>query len=397
VNAGLKLAVNPIKLVPRQTDPVHPRQTYLNAAPEGVGVRAAWAYEGADGKGQRFVDIERGWVLDHKDLVNGAGPRVKLAQINGGVNSREALDLEHGTCVLGIVGATHNNLNAIGIAPRLASMTAMSTINAAGTTGTADAIVAAAVIESQRSVGHEAGRPSGRPSAASGAVILIEVQAVIPDQRYFFPVEIYPDTFDAIKTAIDAGFVVIEPAGNGRVSDEELRGDQFAVDLDALETFLLKPEELLRTLPVKSLHKNSAAAPLTDGRQMLAPFEDSGAIMVGAAERGAGRRRTWTRRNWSNFGSRVDCFAAGSFVVTLNHLGGVSTDFGGTSAASAIVAGAALVVQGVAGTNRDAVLSPAALRRALSDPSCGTRSERPPIDKIGVMPNLAEVLPNHAG
>ena len=55
----------------------------------------------------------------------------------------------------------------------------------------------------------------------------------------------------------------------------------------------------------------------------------------------------------TNFGSRVNCFAWGDLVWTADFDGGLGVydNFNGTSAASAIIAGAALVVQTLAETN----------------------------------------------
>jgi hypothetical protein len=91
-----------------------------------------------------------------------------------------------------------------------------------------------------------------------------------------------------------------------------------------------------------------------------------------------------TRSDTTNFGSRVDCFAWGANVATLD-----TALFTGTSAASAIIAGAALVVQGVSNARGNA-LRPEALRDALKKD--GTESKDPPQDRIGVMPDLDKVL-----
>src|SRR5262249_51455991 len=49
------------------TNPLFNRQGYLAAAPDGIGIQAAWAM-GADGAGTSFVDLEQGWFLGHSDL-----------------------------------------------------------------------------------------------------------------------------------------------------------------------------------------------------------------------------------------------------------------------------------------------------------------------------------------
>ena len=64
--------------------------------------------------------------------------------------------------------------------------------------------------------------------------------------------------------------------------------------------------------------------------------------------------------------------------------------FGGTSGATPIVTGAALLVQAWA-AGRGARQVPADLRRLLSDPSVNTASASP-ADRIGVMPNLRAIV-----
>ena len=63
--------------------------------------------------------------------------------------------------------------------------------------------------------------------------------------------------------------------------------------------------------------------------------------------------------------------------------------FGGTSGAGAIVAGAAVVLQGIARA-RGTLLTPDRMRDLLSDRGFNTSSANPSSDRIGVMPNLKE-------
>jgi hypothetical protein len=106
----------------------------------------------------------------------------------------------------------------------------------------------------------------------------------------------------------------------------------------------------------------------------------------------------------SNFGSRIDCYAWGENVTTTwSDAAGVKTGpmaytgvFSGTSAAAAIVAGAALSVQGMAQSVLGFRLSPGQLRAILSDPNpmINTRPANWPVDRIGVMPNLKGIAQN---
>ena len=142
--------------------------------------------------------------------------------------------------------------------------------------------------------------PSSPP--AQGDVILIE------EQTYgWLPVEIEDLNRDVIRAAAQAGRVVVEAAGNGGLS------------LD-IETW-------------NDRHVLQCGHP---------DFYDSGAILVGAG--------TPTDPNvamiGSKYGSRVNCFAAGYDVATTAPPDGYVSDFSGTSSAAAIIAGAAVLMQG---------------------------------------------------
>jgi microbial collagenase len=179
------------------------------------------------------------------------------------------------------------------------------------------------------------------------------------------PVEFDDALFKMIRTATARGITVVEAAGNGEI------------DLDVFEP-----------------HNST-----------LWDTEDSGAIIVAAARvPAAGSNAAYTRFPESNYGSRTDCYAWGKYIPTAGD-GTYGTgrrdyvpDFGGTSGAAAIIAGAALAMQGIAQANNFAPantnsrLSPNQLRRILRDPTTGTASNDPHNDKIGVMPDLRAII-----
>jgi hypothetical protein len=79
-------------------------------------------------------------------------------------------------------------------------------------------------------------------------------------------------------------------------------------------------------------------------------FLDSGAILVGAAN----ATLPHDRAGFSSFGSRIDCYAWADSIVSAGHgdLAGTgntsyTSTLGGTSGASPIITGAALLLQGV--------------------------------------------------
>jgi hypothetical protein len=67
--------------------------------------------------------------------------------------------------------------------------------------------------------------------------------------------------------------------------------------------------------------------------------------------------------------------------------------FSETSSAAPMIAGAALVLQGI---NEAALkghrLGAREMRSILSNPATGTSSSNPPVDRIGVMPDLRKIL-----
>jgi hypothetical protein len=275
----------------------------------------------------KFVDIEYGWKLDHEDLVGGG-----VVPLNLSVAGNEFEF--HSTACLGIVLAQDNQLGVIGIAPKV-----KGAIVSALSASLSDALTIA--------FGFLGG----------GDILLLE------QQSNGGPVEFDPHIARAIRVATLLGIVVIEPAGNG------------GHDLD----LLIRPDGT-------TLDRGS---PL---------FFDSGAIMVGARHALTRDRAVFPGVWASSFGSRVDCHAWGESIVTtcsnpgekymgVNPLG--THGFGGTSGASAIVAGAAASLQGIAKA-QNKLLTPNKIRLLFSDPAFNTLSNNPAVDRIGVMPNLKE-------
>ena len=267
------------------SDPEHPRQSHqqhLLPSPAGLNVLAIWEQVGGDGAGQHFVDIERGWFLEHEDLLTASGAqRVIFDASNGGENLEAAKS--HGTSVLGIVGSTRNHKDVVGMAYNVASMSAISYYSASDKTTTADGLMLAGANVLARRI--------GEPNALAASlfncnVLLLEAQARLPGNSYAFPVEVYPETFAVIQLLTRLGMTVIEPAGNGWISNAQSpravpRGTE-AVDLDRMQDFIKKLPGRHR---LKSLKRDAqtAARPVDVGIA-LEPFQDSGAIMVSMGE-----------------------------------------------------------------------------------------------------------------
>jgi serine protease len=311
-------------------DPRNVNQGYEDPAPNGIDVRYAWGFAGGDGGGIGFVDMERGWNLNHEDL---AAAGITLIS---GISSDYFF---HGTSVLGEVLMVDNTVGGVGIAPSAAGRV-VSQWRTAGY-NTVDAILDA--------VAH----------MAFGDVLLLEAQDHDPvSGQGLWPVEIADATYEAIRLATALGIVVIEAGSNG------------SNDLDA--------------------YTNASGKQIFNRGSV--DFRDSGAIIVGAGSSAAPH----TRLFFSNYGSRIDCYAWGESVdTTSTNSSGTdnalyTSGFNGTSSASPIVAGAAVVVQGLAQKSLGYRFSPRELRTILT--TSGTPSADPANDRIGVMPDLRAII-----
>ncbi|WP_427006575.1 S8 family peptidase [Pseudarthrobacter sp. H2] len=304
-------------------------QGYLSAAPAGIDARWTWSL--TDGAGIRFVDLERGWTLDHEDLA-----AAKITLISGVSTDYHG----HGTAVLGEVLAVDNAVGDVGIAPGAAGRV-VSQWRDPASYNSAAAILSAA------------------QAMSAGDVLLLEAQTRIGDWENM-PVEVETAVFDAIRHAADAGIIVIEAGGNG------------GHDLDTFQD---------------SANRNVLNRQSPD-------FRDSGAIMVGAASSTVPH----SRLNFSNHGSRIDCYGWGNNIDTTGDgWQGTSTTeytpkFSGTSGASPIVAGAAVLLQSWRKSQDGQVFHPQGLRNMMSSPTLNTASANPPGDRIGVMPDLRAIL-----
>ncbi len=321
-------------------DPFNAQQGYLDAAPAGIDARWAWTQAGGEGQGVGVVDLEQGWRLGHEDLA-GKAPTLIFNSNRDGVGGYVG---NHGTAVMGEIAADDNTVGVVGIAPSLASLRATSHWDGATALHVADAAVAA------------------MPTMSAGDVLLLEVQR----GTALLPTETDVADYDALRLATARGVIVVEAAGNG------------SNDLDAW----------------------------TDGsgrfrlRRGHADFRDSGAIMVGASRSAVVGGTAHERAGFSNFGNRVDCYAWGENVATcgygdLTPTAGPDADytaiFNGTSSASPIVVGAAVLTQSLYRTATGTRLSPGQMRNILANPANGTPQGTGVAGAIGVMPNVRRI------
>lgn len=414
----VEFAYIPLDHAPLPNSPQQPvaligQQGYLRPAPEGLGVIDAWSLQGADGSNINFIDIERGWILNHLEFIkfNSTTSAFSFADVQDLDSSHDRstdvpeppdsqeskdADISHGTSVLGVVCAPDNGQQIIGIAfaanGKVVSTLRQSDLRVPRVPDANKAIIAASL------------------HLGEGDVLLIEVQYQDGAQK-LWPVDANPMEREAIKTLVGNGITVIEVAGNGS-ADTTLPLDTEGQDLD-IYTESSSREDTLKDTLKDTLNRASPN------------FKDSGAILVGSATRGDtpgfthDRMKKTAGNEASNFGNRVDCYAWGEKIFTA---GGPDPDdhndkFGSTSGASAIIAGVALVVQGVAkvnhlGGNSNGTFTPKELREILGSfdpktnqpwrrtngqgqpipPPFGTNSNNPATDLIGVMPDLKKIF-----
>lgn len=295
---------------PKGADPLATEQHYL----EEVAALWAWSKPGGQGNSVGVVDIETGWwldgssIADHQEL---SGHAAKL--VYGDCRPSSA---NHGTAVLGVIAALNNGVGTSGLAPCLDRLRMASAYDAASDTAghVADALVAA--------VG----------ASEAGDVLVIEQQVGLPQGTGFpgYPAEVDEVTFLAVRVASANWRIVVEAAGNSNKS--------------------LDPISVPFPLPGKSGFQRSLDRTNTS-------HIDSRAIIVAAAAK-HGTNGTYEWFSPSSYGSRVDCFARGSGIVTTGYNSREpysldrrewysNYDLANTSASTAIVAGAAAITQGM--------------------------------------------------
>jgi subtilase family protein len=337
-------------------EPLSGTQRYLNDAPEGISAKKAWdTIPGAPGNGITFADVEQGWALGHEDLPADPITGASLVQRVSGITDRDYLG--HGSAVIGILLAVDNGKGCVGIVPNSAGGV-VSIWRSTSSWNISDALISAV------------------DWLKYGDVLVIEA-TVSPNGTAYggLPVEAEDGNFDVVRLATALGIAVVEAAGNANQ----------------------KLDDVVLAGPGGALGHPFARLPIQPG------YRDSGAILVACGYRvPSAVPVSYERGGSTNFGSRIDCFAEGRGVGTVGSLGRhvVPSDgylpttanpgeFSGTSAASAIVAGAAVSLQGMVQARAGYRLSGLQVRKALSDDTSNTHSHGgTAVDMIGVMPDL---------
>jgi subtilisin family serine protease len=315
-------------LPPPTTNPRRADQRYRHGDGLGINADGIDPAQHAGGAGDTIVvaDVEGGWVLDHECLPDG----IPLSGVN-----REYRG--HGAAVLSILADVDDSRGGLGIAhgctPKAFSVWRHGPFGFGLHRFSA---VMAAVAD-----------------LAPGDIILLEIQVGMASCRNGFiewlvnlPAEADLGLWVAIWLASALGITVIEAAGNGNH------------DLDCRLPWLQRGS-----------------------------WTDSGAILVAAAS----SETNPTKVSYSNWGTRVDCHSWGENIVCAGvcncdeKTDGYRTNFGGTSGAAAIIAGAAAAVQGRVLALGQEPLAPKALRALLSNPELGSAAKS---SGLGCQPDL---------
>jgi serine protease len=197
---------------------------------------------------------------------------------------------------------------------------------------------------------------------SKGDVMILEMQ-VSNETGFYYPQEVNDAEFEAIKLATAKGIIVVEPAGNGNENDAGSNLDQ----------------------PLVRWGETTPRGFFIQGHP---DYRDSGAIIVGAGTAAYPR----SKMPWSNYGKRVDVHSWGEKIMTSTVDGSVQdtyANFGGTSGAAPIIAGAALSAQGIRVANGRAKLGALEMRSLLKTGGTPTVSS---VDRIGVQPNLRALI-----
>ena len=347
---------DPASLLAVVTPDFGSRQGHLDAAPGGVNARTAWTKPGGQGTGVQVVLVGGAWRFEHEDLVGNMG-------LIGGTPIDAISFRNHGTAIAGLVRAIRNDRGAVGVAPGC-TLRQVATFGL----GTAAAIRLAA------------------DALPPGGVLAIEWQRPGPGSTGvgsagFLPLEWWPDDFAAITYATAKGVIVVEPAGNGSVSLDDPLYDTPAPGFPAA-------------------WKNPFDRSLADSKAILV---GAGAPPPGTHGHDRGPDRS--RLAFSNTGTSLDVQGWGAELTTLGYgdlQGGpieevwYTDDFGGTSGATALVAGVVASLQGMqlSGGKRPP-LTPAQVRamlRQTGSPQQDSPTSPAASHRIGSRPDLLALM-----
>lgn len=309
----------PTPPVPRTPDFIGMQRYFRSAAENGIDADFSRADPRLRGAGIKIVDFEYDWNEDHEDLqLPNPGTELGGAQFA----KYKGFNDQHGTAVMGILGAIDNKYGVTGGVPD-AELYGLSPSR----NNPQQSYAAGASLAYLAALQGEQGNPFLQP----GDAVLLEQQGgqVIPDSdcpvrpgTCYSPLEWNAAVHEAVTLLSSMGVNVVATGGNGYNSTDH-------------------------------------PAYTRDGQPWFRPENHSGSIFVGA-----GNSSTRERLSYSNHGPRFDLQGWGQGITTTGH-GGMSTSFwpttggddpatlnfrytssfGGTSGAGPIVTTAVVAIQ----------------------------------------------------
>lgn len=338
----------------------------LDEAPHGIGVEAVRRFPGGRGEGVPVAVVEQGWVLDAEGQARHPALPRGIRKLDWGRSHPPSA--WHGMRTLGVLAALPGSggrsriegiawgcgpiwLAAEGTdeswAPADALLQAIEALQ--------DSPGAVLLIEAQLPVLRLFCRSSPGWTEVDPSLEQVWGRMCVDAVGAYGPWEASAPLFQLIRLATALGIVVVEAAGNGYV------------ELGSMQLDRIGP----------------GGEPVGE----RVGSRDSGAILVSAANADRTRGPAW------NHGRRIDAFAPGEGIPSIDDPvtgDGLYTEaFSDTSAAAAVIAGAAVVTQGLATHATGRPLGAGALRELLRHQ--GTPVAGGQRDLVGVMPNLLEI------
>jgi hypothetical protein len=280
---------------------------FRGAAENGIDAEFSRADPRIRGAGIKIVDLEYDWNEDHEDLQ-----LTHQTDLGGTAFIRYPLFMdEHGTAVLGIMGALDNGYGVTGGVPEATlygiSPTRRTASGGFGAWAPGPALAHLASLQDE----------SGNSFLQPGDAVLLEQQTNSPSSvpGTFAPLEWIVAVFEADVLLNAMGVTVVSTGGNGNTDS-----DHPGYTRDGIKWFDPDPNG-----------------------------HHSGAIFVGA-----GHPDTREKLGFSNYGSRFDLQGWGTGITTTGSNGNLfnmgidrryTRSFGGTSGAGPIVTSAVVAIQ----------------------------------------------------
>ncbi|HLQ37189.1 MAG TPA: S8 family serine peptidase, partial [Planctomycetota bacterium] len=309
-------------------------QTYLGPTPIGIGMRQANVVLGCRGQGVHVLMVEEGWVFDHEDVT-----KLVTGNVIGPVPLPDST-ANHGLAGTSLLVADRNCFGMTGMVDE----TDIHFLSLSAIGGTTNTVLLAAA--------------QCRPGDVIMMILQLLLGQVGPDD--WVPIEYLQAEFDAVATATAAGCIVVASAANGGNSLDDPR-------------FM---------------------------RRFDRGYRDSGAIFVAATNGSA-----MNRAAFANYGSRVDANGWGENVVAAGFgtlffgandpRQSYTAAYAGTSAATPMVTGAVVALQGSARRQLGRALTNQELLdllHTIGTPSPDTIGRRPDVPAMFAARSISDGL-----